>query len=97
MATYIALCNYTDKGMQAIKDSPKRLDAGRQTLEEMGGRFDQFFLTMGEYDLVFAYEAPDDACAARFTLKLGQLGYVRTKTLKAFPERAYREIMASLG
>jgi uncharacterized protein with GYD domain len=52
---------------------------------------------MGEYDLVMIYEAPDDAVAARFTLVLGMLGTVRTRTLKAFPEAAYREIVASLG
>jgi uncharacterized protein with GYD domain len=47
--------------------------------------------------LVAVYEAPDDAVAARFTLQLGMLGNVRTRTLKAFPEAAYREIVASLG
>ena len=36
------------------------------------------------------------ALAARFTLVLGQLGTVRTRTLKAFPEAAYREIINSL-
>jgi len=63
----------------------------------MGGEFKGFYMTMGEYDLVMIYEAPDDAVAARFTLLLGMLGTVRTRTLKAFPEAAYREIIASLG
>jgi uncharacterized protein with GYD domain len=52
---------------------------------------------MGEYDFIAVYDAPDDAIAARFTLQLGTLGNVRTKTLKAFPEAAYREIVTSLG
>jgi uncharacterized protein with GYD domain len=30
-------------------------------------------------------------------MQLGQGGNVRTRTLKAFPEAAYREIVASLG
>jgi uncharacterized protein with GYD domain len=47
--------------------------------------------------LVAIYEAPDDAVAARFTLQLGMLGNVRTRTMKAFPEAAFREIIASLG
>jgi uncharacterized protein with GYD domain len=46
---------------------------------------------------VAVYEAPDDAVAARFSLMLGMLGDVRTRTLKAFPEQAYREIIHSLG
>ena len=54
-------------------------------------------MTMGEFDLVGVYEAPDDAVAARFALQVGQLGNVRTRTLKAFPETAYREIINSLG
>jgi uncharacterized protein with GYD domain len=51
---------------------------------------------MGDYDIVAIYEAPDDAVAARFNLRLGMLGNVRTRTLKAFPEAAYREIINSL-
>src|SRR5215470_9483717 len=97
MTTYIVLINWTDQGVRQIKDSPRRLDAAKKQLNDMGGRFNTVFLTMGEYDLVITYEAPDDAIAARFTLQLGMLGNVRTKTLKAFPESAYREIIASLG
>ena len=97
MANYIALVDYTDKGIANIKDSPARLDKARALLREMGGDFKQVFLTMGGHDLVVIYEASDDATAARFTLRLGMQGYVRTTTLKAFPEAAYREIIAHLG
>ena len=62
----------------------------------MGGEFKTLYMTLGDYDLVFVYEAPDDAVAARFMLLLGQLGTVRTRTLKAFPEAAYREIINTL-
>jgi uncharacterized protein with GYD domain len=96
MPTYIALANWTDRGAQTVKESPKRVDEARKVLAEMGGEFRQLYMTLGDYDLVFIYEAPDDAVAARFTLLLGQMGYVRTRTLKAFPEAAYREIMHSL-
>jgi uncharacterized protein with GYD domain len=65
-------------------------------LRPAGGAFKAFYLTMGEYDMMAIYEAPDDAVAARFNLQLGMIGNVRTRTLKAFPEAAYREIIASL-
>jgi uncharacterized protein with GYD domain len=97
MTTYVALVNWTDQGVRDVAGSPKRLDAARRQLESMGGRLQSFLMTMGEYDLVLVYEAPDDAVAARFTLILGRQGNVRTKTLKAFPEAAYREIVAALG
>jgi uncharacterized protein with GYD domain len=97
MPTYISLMNYTDKGIQAVRDSPRRLDAAKRMLEDMGGTFRQFFMTMGVHDLVLVYEAPDDAVSARFQLLLGAQGNVRTTTMKAFPEAAYREVIASLG
>ena len=97
MPTYIMLANWTDQGGQKVKDSPRRLDTAKKALFDMGGEFRSVYMTIGEYDLIAVYEAPDDAVAARFTLQLGMLGSVRTKTLKAFPEAAYREIISSLG
>jgi len=96
MPTYVMLANWTDQGVRTIDESPRRVDAARRNLEEMGGRFLSLFMTMGEYDLIITYDAPDDAVSARFTLLLGKLGNVRTRTLKAFPEEAYRQIMNSL-
>jgi len=97
MSTYIMLANWTDQGIRSIDDSTRRWDAAKKLLEEMGGRVKDFYIAMGEYDLIVLYEAPDDAIAARFTLMLGKLGNLRTKTLKTFNEHAYREIVNSLG
>ena len=97
MSTYVMLATWTDQGARAVQNSPRRLDTVKHALEDMGGRFKEFYMTMGEHDMVCIYEAPDDAIAARFTLMLGQLGNMRTKTMKAFPEQAYREIIATLG
>ncbi len=37
MPTYIALANWTDRGAQQVKESPKRVDLARKALTEMGG------------------------------------------------------------
>ena len=97
MPTYIMLANWTDQGAQRAKESPRRVATAKKALVDMGGEFKGLYMTMGDYDLIAVYEAPDDAVAARFTLLLGMQGTVRTKTLKAFPEAAYRQIVASLG
>ena len=97
MTTYIMLVNWTERGIQEIKKSPQRLDAAKKLLRNMGGEIKTVYMTMGDYDLVVVCEASDDSVAARFVLQLGMLGNVRTRTLKAFPESAYREIIASLG
>ncbi|APF38774.1 GYD domain-containing protein [Chelatococcus daeguensis] len=97
MTTYIVLANWTDQGIRNIKESPSRLDAAKKALTDMSGAMRAFYLCMGDCDMVLVIEAPDDAVAARFALQVGQLGNVRTRTLKAFPEAAYREIIASLA
>ncbi|BCG78901.1 GYD domain-containing protein [Mesorhizobium sp. 113-3-3] len=97
MTTYIMLMNWTEQGAKNVRDSPKRLDAARKQLGEMGGSFKAFYLTMGEYDMVAVVEAPDDAVLARFALMLAANGNLKSRTLKAFPEFAYREIISSLG
>ncbi|MDH3594308.1 MAG: GYD domain-containing protein [Rhodospirillales bacterium] len=97
MPTYVMLANWTDQGARNVTESPRRLDAAKKALRDMDGEFTAFFMTMGDHDIVAVYTAPDDAVAARFTLQVGMLGNIRTRTLKAFPEAAYREIIASLG
>ncbi|MGD0102512.1 MAG: GYD domain-containing protein [Rhodopila sp.] len=96
MSTYVLLANWTDQGIKSIADGSTRLDAAKRMLEEMGGHFRSLYMTMGQYDLVGIYEAPDDAVAARYILLLGRIGNVRTTSMKAFPEEAYRQIVNSL-
>ncbi|UPK36449.1 GYD domain-containing protein [Bradyrhizobium sp. 186] len=97
MTTYVMLANWTEQGILKAKDSPRRLDAAKKALTDMSGEIKSFYLTLGDFDMVVIFEAPDDAVAARFSLQLGMQGNVRTRTLKAFPEAAYREIINSLG
>ena len=85
MTTYIVLFSLTDAGIKAAKDSPRRLDAAKKLLADMGGEMKHFYMVMGDFDFVGICEASDDALMARYALQLGGLGFVRTKTLKAFP------------
>jgi uncharacterized protein with GYD domain len=97
MPTYVMLAKWTDQGIRAIDEASRRLDAAKKILIDMGGQFRSLYMTMGDYDLVAIYDAPDDAVAARFTLLLGKMGSVRTTSMKAFPEEAMRQIIASLA
>ena len=96
MGTYIMLANWTDLGIKNAKGSPQRFDGAKKALKELGGEFQSIFLTMGDFDLVGIFSAPDDAAAAKFILGLGQAGNIRTRTLKAFAEAEYRNLLASL-
>ena len=96
MARYIMLLNWTDQGIKSVKESPKRLDAARELAKKMGCEIRDFYMTTGTYDMVTVAEAPDDDALAKLILTLGMAGNVRTTTLKAFPEDAYRKIIGSL-
>jgi uncharacterized protein with GYD domain len=96
MAKYVVLLNWTEQGIKSVKDSTKRLDAGRDLAKKLGCAVGDVYLTIGQYDLVIMFEAPDDETAAKFMLSLGSGGNVRTTTLKAFPEDAYRKIIGGL-
>ncbi len=96
MATYIALVNYTDQGVKNVKDSPKRLDAAKKLIKDLGGELKAFYLTMGAHDIVTVAEAPNDEAMAKFVLALAAGGSVRTLTMKAFTEAEYRKLIGSL-
>ena len=96
MAKYILLVNWTDQGVRAVKDSPKRLDTARRLAETAGCKMGDFYMTMGGYDMVTHVDAPDDATMAKFVLSLASAGNIRTHTLKAFSEDEYRKILGAL-
>ncbi len=96
MPTYISLIQYTDQGLQKIKESPARLDHAKKGYEAAGGKIKDFYLVMGEYDVVVIAELPNDEAAAKLALTLGSAGSIRTRTSRAFTEAEYRKLVGSL-
>jgi len=97
MPTYLSLLNWTDQGIKNVKDSPKRLDAVKKAIKEIGGEVKAFYMLQGAYDLALIMEAPNDEALAKLLLKVGAAGNVRTTTMKAYPEAEYRKIIGELG
>jgi uncharacterized protein with GYD domain len=96
MPTYISLLRYTQQGAAKVKDSPKRLDAGRKAFKKIGVEIKDTYLLMGRYDLLCVIEAPNDEALARALLTLGSQGNVQTETMKAWNEADFRKITGSI-
>jgi len=96
MATYITLLRYTQQGAARVKDSPKRLDAGRKAFKKFGVEIKDTYLLMGRYDLLCILEGPDDDTVAKCLLTLGSQGNVQTETMKAWDEEGFRKVMKSI-
>lgn len=93
METYIILGNYTEEGIEDIKESPARIQAARQAVESAGGKFVSWYLTMGRFDFVAITEAPDTKSAAAVLLAIGAQGNIRTETLRALTESEFEEVL----
>ncbi len=97
MVTCISLVNYTQKGIEDVKDSPKRLKRIKKAIKAEGGWVKAFFLTMGRYDAVYIIEARNDETIAKIMLTLGSAGNIKTETLKAFNEEEFVKIISSMS
>ena len=97
MATFVVLGNYTDKGIAAVKDSPKRLDAVRELGKSLGVTLKDLYLCMGAHDFVWIMEANSEESIAQFALALGSRGNVRTTTMHAFTEAQFRKIASAIS
>jgi uncharacterized protein with GYD domain len=96
MPTYISLIKWTQQGIKDVKKSPQRLDDAKQAFSAAGGELREFYLALGEYDMVIVAEFPNDEAYTASLLATASRGAVRTATLKAFTEDEYRRIIASL-
>jgi uncharacterized protein with GYD domain len=96
MATYVGLIQFTDQGIRNIKDTVKRGEAAIAEAAKMGIKIVEEFWTMGAYDVVVLFEAPDDETMSAFMLKIGSLGNVKSTTLRAFRRKEMEDILAKI-
>ena len=96
MPHYISLIRYTQKGVESLKDSPKRVDATKKAFEAAGGKLKAIYWTLGQYDAVAIGEFPNDEVGLRVGLAGAMQGYVRGETLRAFTEEEFRKAVAAL-
>jgi uncharacterized protein with GYD domain len=96
MPTYVSLINYTQKGVENMKESPTRLETAKELFKSMGGELKAFYLAMGKYDAVVISEGPDDETATKIAITIGSAGAIRTETFRVFTEDEYRKIISDL-
>lgn len=96
MAKYVMLGKFTEQGIQGVKDTVKRARAVREQFARMGVNAREFFWTMGEYDVVLTFEAPDEETMMKATLAVAMAGNLKTQTLRAFGEQEMDRVVADL-
>jgi uncharacterized protein with GYD domain len=96
MPTFMMSLNWTDQGIRAIKESPKRSEAARDLAKKVGVEIKHLYLTAGDTDLVLFVDAPSGENVAKFALAVSSLGNVRTRTARAWSAEEYRKIISEL-
>ena len=97
MPTYIALTCFTDQGIRKVKDTVKRADQVKEVAAKLGVKMKDLHWTVGQYDVIVTFEAPDDATMTAVALAIGEQGFVRTQTLRAFSKDEMTKILAKVA
>jgi uncharacterized protein with GYD domain len=93
---YISLMRWTTAGRAGLPALRDRVEDGERLIEEAGGKLVGVWVTLGRYDVVEVFEAPDDETALEIVTKLGQAGGEDTETLRAFTREEAEEIIRKL-
>jgi len=96
MPLFICSLSWTDQGIRAVKDVPKRAKQSREIAKKTGVTIKDVYLTSGETDLLVFLETPSGDNVAKFALALSALGNVRTRTSRAWTEDEMVKLISSL-
>lgn len=92
---YIVLGNWTAKGRETLPGTKKRIETSKKIIESYQGTMELYF-TMGEYDFIAIMDIPDEESMAKLLLKLNKLQNFTTKTLRAWPDSEFVEIVSEI-
>ena len=96
MPHYITLMRWTSQGIAGLPAWRERIEEGQRIIEDAGGTLVGVYVTLGRYDVVEIFEAPDDELAVEILMKLQRFGAEHTETLRAFTRDEAEEIIRRL-
>jgi uncharacterized protein with GYD domain len=90
---YITLMKWTSQGMGGIPAWRDRVEEAERLIQERGGRLIDAYVTLGRYDVVEIFEAPNDETAYQVLIEVARHGQVTTETLRAFTRAEAEKIV----
>jgi uncharacterized protein with GYD domain len=84
VANFVILGNFTQKRMETIRAFPEDLKEVKEVFKSYGLKMVAFVFTMGRYDFVGIFEAPNAEAISKALLNWGSKGLIRTETLTGF-------------
>jgi uncharacterized protein with GYD domain len=93
---YISLMKWTSQGMGGLPGWRDRIEEGERAIHERGGKLLDAYVTLGRFDVVEIFEAPDDETAYQCLVAVARHGTVTTETLRAFTREEAEEIIKNV-
>jgi uncharacterized protein with GYD domain len=87
---------WTSQGRMGLPAWRDRVEEGEREIREAGGTLVGVWVTLGRYDVVEIFEAPDDETAFEIVTRLQRHGAEQTETLRAFTREEAEEIIHRL-
>jgi uncharacterized protein with GYD domain len=97
MATFIATIKFTEQGVQNVRESPKRAAAFKAAAKKMGIKVTDVYWTLGGFDGVLIFDAPNDEAATAAMLHLSSQGNVHTTTARAFGASEMEKVLGLMA
>ena len=97
MATFISTVKFTDQGIKAVGQSTKRAAGLKSAAKKLGIKVTNIYWTLGAYDGLIIFDAPDDETATALLLQIGSQGNVQTTTTRAFTAAEMDKVLAKMG
>ena len=87
---------WTSQGLAGLPGWRERVEEGERTIRDAGGRLVGVYVTLGRYDVVEIFEAPNDEVAVEILMRLQRYGAEHSETLRAFTREEAEEIVRKL-
>lgn len=94
--TFVATVKFTQQGITSIRETVKRADNFKAVAKKIGVKVTDLFWTLGPFDGLVVFDAPDEETATAVMLHLGALGNVQTQTARAFRAAEMKKILDAL-
>jgi uncharacterized protein with GYD domain len=81
---YITLMKWTSQGLGGIPAWRDRVEEAERAIKQRGGKLIDAYVTLGRFDVIEIFEAPNDETAYQVLIEIAKHGQVTTETLRAF-------------
>lgn len=96
MVTYVALMNWTEKGVADVKSTTQRAAAAKEIASRFGVNMREILWTVGAYDMVCILESKDEQAMTAFALATAKQGNVRSASMRAWTAAEMDQILAKV-